>query len=158
MFGPANTSIVPGTYVTPMGITSVSTVFTAVSLPVFVTTTVYSTVSPTRSAPPFTSTAVLSDVEKSGLNVGIDVTNPASQYWSPVLVAEIGADVRPTVSLLVMSTMSMSMPEKLPAVPASWGRSPTTVTGTPRFDRVRLKKLLSGFSAFVRAAPPLKKN
>jgi hypothetical protein len=52
MFGPAVTRIDPGTNVRPAGSTSLSTVFTAPSLPEFVAEIVYSIVSPGITAPP----------------------------------------------------------------------------------------------------------
>jgi hypothetical protein len=45
------------------------------------------------------------------------------------------------------------MPDTLRAPPVSRGRSPDVETAAPRYDRVPLKKLLEGLSAFESATP-----
>jgi hypothetical protein len=45
------------------------------------------------------------------------------------------------------------MPETLRAPPVRRGRSPEFDTAEPKYERVPLKKLLDGFSAFERAVP-----
>jgi hypothetical protein len=77
-FAPAVTRIDPPTNVKPVGRTSVRTTPVPVSKPTFVVVTVYSSVSPTRTAPPvwlLRSVTVFVVAEKSGRVVAIEVTN-----------------------------------------------------------------------------------
>jgi hypothetical protein len=53
----------------------------------------------------------------------------------------------------VTSTTSRSIPDTLRAPPVSRGRSPEFETAEPRYERVPLKKLFEGLSAFESAVP-----
>jgi hypothetical protein len=61
--------------------------------------------------------------------------------------------VCPWARRAVTSTTSRSMPDSLRAVPLRRGRSPTFDTAAPRYERVPLKKLFAGLSAFESAMP-----
>ena len=66
MFAPAVTASEPGTYVTPAGIASVSTTPIALSLPLLIAVSAYSSTSPAIATPPLTSVTVLVEVAKFG--------------------------------------------------------------------------------------------
>ncbi len=61
--------------------------------------------------------------------------------------------VWPWVRRAVTSTTSRSMPDMLRGPPVRRGRSPEVDTADPRNERVPLKKLLAGLSAFDSATP-----
>jgi hypothetical protein len=61
--------------------------------------------------------------------------------------------VCPWVRRAVTSTTSRSKLPMLRAPPVRRGRSPSFETAAPRYDRVLLKKLFAGLSAFDSAVP-----
>ncbi len=146
----------PGTNVSPLASTSLSTTSVAVSKPVLITVIVYSSMSLASTAPPgwlVRLATVLLLVDRSGRVVATEVTKPpsANESWSVDTLTV--ALVWPCETLLVTSMTSMSMPLMLLAVPVSCGRSPAFDTAAPRYERELLKKSVAGLIASETTEP-----